>query len=117
MTTDDNTPPTKGDVRAQIFSQASMDKKSIPLNFYGAGIEIRQPSVGQIENLIDKSTNRMSFIQVLIDHAYVPGTKEKVFSQADYEQLQELPYTGDMAAVADAITKLTDVKVKEAEKN
>lgn len=111
------TKKTKGDLRAQIFSAQSMDKKAIPLSFYGADIEIRQPSVGEIEKLIDKDTQRISFVQVLIDHAYVPGSPDKVFDQADYDQLRDLPYTGDMSKVADAVTQLTNVKVKAAEKN
>lgn len=120
MTTDNGEmkpPVTKGSLRTIIFSSQNKDKKAILVPFYGAEIEIRQPSVGEIEKLIDKETQRMSFVQVLIDHAYVPGSPEKVFTAADYDELRDLPYSGDMAKVAETITALTNVNLKAAEKN
>lgn len=109
--------PSKDAMRAKIFSAQSMDRKTVVVPFYGADIELRQPSVGEIEKLFDKETGKMSFVNMLIDHAYVPGTSEKVFTFADHDQLKDLPFNEDMSKVAETISKLTNVNIKAAEKN
>ena len=109
--------PTKGSIRAQIFSSSNCHKKRIKVSFYGTELELRQPSVSEVEKLFDRDTNKISMVQVLIDHAYVPGTEEKVFTIADMDGLKDLPFSADVGRIADAIAKLTNVDVKAAEKN
>jgi len=108
---------TKDEMRAKIFSAQSMNRKTILVPFFGADIELRQPSVGEVEKLLDRETGKVSMVQVLIDHAYVPGTDTKVFDFADLDQLKTLPFNEDMSKVAEAVGQLTNVNVKAAEKN
>lgn len=110
-------PVTRDSLRAKIFAAKNTTRKTIKVPFYDAEIELRQPTVGEIEKLTDPETGKTSMVTILIDYAYVPGTDTKMFDVADAEQLTSMPFGSDMAKVADAITELTNVKVKEAEKN
>ena len=112
------TPPAfdRAASRATIFSANAMAKKSIVLPFYGAQIELRQPAIGELEGLSDGDTS-IPIVNILVRHAYVPGTDEKMFDFADTEQLKLLPFNDEMKAVSEAIGQLTNVQVSVAEKN
>lgn len=105
---------TRDSIRSAILSSESKRRKSKVLPFFGQDIEIRQPSVG---DMMKFSEGNKSFIQVLIDFAFVPGTNEKVFEATDKAALEELPFNEDVQAVLDAVTELTSASVKDAEKN
>ena len=109
----------RDDLRTKIFSGAT-NRESITITFFGADIELRQPTVGQLQNMLEEQSNRQGNIplpQYLIQYAYVPGTDDKVFDQADLAGLMDLPYNQDMIIVANAVGKLSGVNVPVAEKN
>lgn len=80
---------SRDQLRSKIFSE----KVKIDLITLDDGqeIEVRQPSVGLlldvvgIENLKDRMT------RMLIESCFVPGTNEKVFEDADRDSLMSLP--------------------------
>lgn len=111
--------PTRDATRAKIFAAENKQGESVLLKFFGTEIELKQPSIGEIqkfgENVVDGG--RIPFAQILVDYAYVPGTTEKVFELGDIESLNQLPFNADIQAVVDTIEQFTNLSVKDAEKN
>ena len=107
----------RDEIRAKILSQENMRGKSVELKFFGADIELRQPSLGQIQQYMESGDNKISLIRMLLDYAYVPGTDERVFEAGDVEALSQLPFGEDMSKVAAAIEKFTSLVIGDAEKN
>lgn len=104
-------------LRALIFSAEKAKPKTVALNFFGADIELRQPSVGDIQKYMESESQTMSMVSVLIDYAYVPGTDEKVFDPADADTLKALPFNEDVRKATEAINTFTNVVLGDAEKN
>jgi hypothetical protein len=115
-----NTPKTRDDIRKAIFSADASKRQSIKLNFFGTEIELRQASIMEVQAQIERratSNGTVSIADYLIDYAYVPGTDEKVFESGDKETIAQLPFNKDMTKLTEAITSLTNIDVKAAEKN
>lgn len=111
-----NTSSTKRDeLRGKIFVEGKPRSKMI--TFFGAEIELRQPSVNELEKAQAERGTESSMADILIQYAYVPGTDEKVFEIHDLASLKELPFGPDFATLTEAITELTQIDVKAAAKN
>lgn len=108
---------TRDELRSAILSSANMKRKSVKLKFFGAEIELLQPTAGDIMRYMDDSTKSLNIANVLLDYAYVPGTEEKVFEEGDLENIKQLPFNEDMQALVKAIEQFTNIMVGEAEKN
>lgn len=104
-------------LKSRIFSSVNKRLRSEKVEFFGAQIEVRQATVGETLDMRLGDDDRPMLIHVLLNYVYVPGTQEKVFSEADVDQLQSLPYGPEMEMVMSAWRKLTQVNVGEAEKN
>jgi hypothetical protein len=105
-------------LRGAIFSGSSFKRESIVL--FGQEIEVRQPSVEQLRKLSDISKSakdKNAIINLMIDYTYVPGTDEKVFEQADYEQLSNLPAGDWLITYQKAWVRLAGINEEELEKN
>lgn len=101
--------PNRQDIRAKIF--ASRQPKAERITFYGTEIEIRQPLIGSIygrpETESDEEAAQYTSIRMLIEYAFVPGTDERVFDDADLDSLLTLPMESDMLEALRAIGRLT----------
>lgn len=104
-------------IRGTILASDNYKRDAIELDFFGAQIELRQPTTGDILRYTDSNSNALSLISILLDYAYVPGTNEKVFEEGDVEELKQLPYNKDMQALIKAIERFTNVMISDAEKN
>ena len=107
---------TRDEMRSKIFSKKF---KSVEVELFGTKVEIKQPSLGQMIAVADRATASKSspLVAMMIEYCYVPGTTEKVFEAADEQQILSLPTGAWMTTFNDALTKLTDIDVSEAEKN
>lgn len=105
----------KDDIRSKILSSDSKKGKAEVIKFFGTEIEIRQPTLRDLVNYAGKE--KTSFVDTLLEYAYVPGTNEKVFEEADRDGLLDLPFGEDAQRVGDVIAKFTNMSVDTAVKN
>lgn len=109
------TPPTRDKLRELIFGNGK--PASTMIEFFGQTIELRQPSVAEVEKMHADGAKLSSTIDMLVRYAHVPNTEEKVFEIADIEVLSTMPWGPDLTRATNAIAKLTGVDVEGAEKN
>lgn len=104
---------TRDDIRAKVF--AKKDLKSKTLDFFGTQIELRQPKLSDILQAQQEAANQQedgissAVVNILLQYAYVPGTSEKVFEEADKAALLELPFDENLIGVTEALEELTKV--------
>jgi hypothetical protein len=112
------TPTNREDIRNKIFN-TTVRCNSVQVDFFGTQIEIRQPTVGRMQKMMDERSegNKFSMAHYLIEYAYMPGEDVKVFEPGDVDSIMALPYNEDMIRVAETITKLTTLDLDAAEKN
>ena len=89
--------------------------KTLLVNAFGIELEMRQPSLGDILDLQYMENTKQILIQSLINYCYVPGTKERVFDDADKDIIEALPFDDNFTAIQEAIADLTGVDI-DAEK-
>lgn len=105
----------RDNIRTEIFKNAK--PLSIEMTFFGAEIELKQPSMKAImdaQSLEDKS---LAGAMMVIRYAFVPGTNDRVFDDADIALIQDMPFGSDMALLNENITKLTGIDIEAEVKN
>lgn len=95
-------------LRSKILG-AKQERVSITL--FGAEIEILQPSVGDVVKQAESSPQSM-VVQLLLNNAYVPGTKIKVFDEADLDGLLNRPFGTEMRRVSQLMNQLMGIEVE-----
>jgi len=102
-------------LRAKIFSEKV--KHTVVLLDDGQSVEVRQSTVGQLLESIEKEDLQQRLIQMLIEACYVPGTDERVFDDADFDSLLAMPSGGVYQKLMDAVNEqLLEGSLKDAEK-
>lgn len=107
-------------LRDAIFSEENRKPNSTTIEVFGQVVEIRQPTLFQITSVGKASAANEkipAFVRMLIEYLYVPGTDDKLFELADADSLASMPSGKWINDINEAFTKLTNVDVKEAEKN
>jgi len=99
-------PPSRDSIRAGVFASRQVKKKVV--KFFGCTIEIRQPQLADILQARQEG-EKDGVIGILIDHAYVPGTDQKLFEDTDKAALLQLPFGQDFVDVSSALEELTNV--------
>jgi len=94
-------------VRANIFARKELRKKVI--NFFGEEIELRQPQLGDIISARENDDRQAAVIETLIKYAFIPGTEEKVFEDADADSFKTMPFGADFLRINQALEELTEV--------
>lgn len=109
----------RDELRAKIFSAENRKLKTKVIELLGTTVEIRQPTLAQINKLSKMSADDKipALIRIMVEYCYVPGTTEKVFELSDAESLSTLPSGKWLSDFNAAVEELTGVNVKEAEKN
>lgn len=104
---------TRDEIRAKILGSKA---KSKTIEFFGAEIELRQPTLGVILEHRKAEGDIDALQMMLISYAYVPGTSDLVFDEADVDALMELPFGKDMNVLTTTVGELMgqDVKAVEA---
>lgn len=111
---------SRNDIRAAMFSQERKKAASEEITLFGEKVELRQPTLAQVNRLARASANDTKVphvVRVLIEYCYIPGTDEKVFEEGDANMLAEMPSGSWLNDFNTALEKLAGVNVKEAEKN
>ena len=106
---------TRDDLRAQIFAPKAFKSRSLKL--FGAEVEIRQPSLGDILTFQDEVDKQTGLILLLTGYCYVPGTNEKVFEEADADGILNMPFGDDLIKLNEIIEELTGIDVAGEEGN
>ena len=101
-------------IRTAIFAGKA---KTLPVNAFGVKLELRQPSMGELLDLQDLPNQKSRVVASLIRYCYVPGTKEKVFDEADTNSILALPFDKNFIAINDAIAELTGIDLEEEKGN
>ena len=52
-------------------------------------------------------------INTLVGYAYIPGTDEKIFEDADAASLKQLPFGADLQRIMKALETLTEVNFQK----
>ncbi len=112
-------PASRDNIRSKIFSGANKHRKSKVIDFMGEDVEVRQPTVKQVQDLAKEARKEDSDAVLLsiMEYCYVPGTDEKVFDAADKDELLGLPVGDWLNNLNKAIEEMTGVDVSMAEKN
>lgn len=97
----------RNDLRTRLFS---IKPKTKIITVNGQEIEVRQPPVKAILDSADPENRKASIVRMIINYCYVPGTDEKVFEDADFDTILEMPFGSDWMALSTAIDDLVDVK-------
>ena len=101
-------------IRTAIFAGKA---KTLKVNAFGVKLEMRQPSMGEILDLQDLPDQKSRVVASLVRYCYVPGTKEKVFDEADKDSILALPFDENFTKINDAIAKLTGIDLEEEKGN
>jgi len=96
---------TRNDIRKSIF--AAKNRLSETVEFLGAQIEIRQPTLGDALDYQQEEDRKIGMAKILISYCYLPDTDVRVFEEADTDMILGLPFGADMVRVNRAINKLT----------
>lgn len=108
---------SRNTIRAAILNAKNTSRKSKLIDFFGQSIEIRQPTLGQL-NAMTEDDKTPTIITLLLEYCYVPGSKnEKIFEESDKEELLQIPTGEWLGQFNKAIEELTGINVEVAEKN
>ncbi len=102
---------SRNELRAQIFAAKELKREII--TFFGAEIELRQPTLGDILTVRDSDDRQAAVVGILMNYAYVPGSDEKVFEEGDAATILEMPWNSDFTKLNSALERLTDINFNE----
>lgn len=105
----------RDNIRDKMFTSHEFKREMITV--FGADVEIVQPSLGQILKAQENPDRSDAVIDLMIEYCYVPGTSEKVFTDADKESIKGFPAGMDIVKISTAIANMTSIDVQDAEKN
>lgn len=106
------------DLRAKIFSSANHELKREVIDFFGSKIEVRQPTLSEAIDMSMKQDEMGSATLFVLTHfCYVPGTDQRVFSDADNDSLKGLPAGKWVQDLGNAFSRVQGTSVETTEKN
>lgn len=114
------------ELRNKIFAAENKKPKSKVFSFFGVDIELRQSTLLEMtklaENTVDPLVDpdappQINAVRMVISNSYVPGTDERVFDDADYDQLASMPFGPDVTRMMSAVNELTGLNITAAAKN
>lgn len=119
-------PLTKADLLNIVFRKENFVPKTVRVTFFGVELELRQPKLKQIfedsarlkadkERGIENDTKLI--IDVLLHHAFIPGTNDHLFDESHVDQISELPQSADFNQLVKAYTALLGGTVDDKVKN
>lgn len=106
---------TRDGIRGAIFSSDKLKPQTKVIEFFGQNIEIRQPDLRTILSISAGNDRQSAMVDMIIAYAFVPGTEEKIFEEADKDSLLSIPFGQDFQRLQKAITAMTDVNMLTAD--
>ena len=110
-----STTPTRDDIRAAIFGSEESKIQKRLVQFFGAQVEVRQPTLGQILAAQQNPDRQAAVIDQLVANTYIPGTETKVFEIEDADQFKEMPFGDNFIRVSEAFEDMSSVNFREGE--
>lgn len=111
----------RDELRGKIFSNIKKRFRRKKVEFAGVELEIRQPSVKDMLNLRNANEGgddlQAAMVTMIVNHCYIPDTDERVFEEADREQLLSMPFDKGFADINNAIAEMTGVDIEGSAKN
>lgn len=98
---------TRDELRSRIF--ASRKPKSKVVKFFDVEIELRQPTLGDIVRAQQNEDRQAAVIETLVKYAFIPGTDDHLFDEADAESFETMPFGADFLRVSNALEELTEI--------
>ncbi len=101
-------------IRSKVLGESHKPKYKI-IEFFGADVEIRQPTLGSIIDAQNAEDAKEGVINILLTRTYVPReegaepSEELIFDASDEEVLRGLPFGADLIRVSEALTELSGV--------
>ncbi len=105
---------TRDQLRKALIGDRHAPKKELVMLF-GCEIELRQPTLASILEARTDDDEQARTTDVFLKYAYVPGTDELVFEEADRDIILNWPFTEELMTVQTTIAKLTGVDLGDAE--
>ena len=106
---------TRDELRSKIFASKAFMTQEITL--FGATVELRQPTLGQILSAQEEDDRKVGLLRLLVEYCFVPGTDERVFEDGDLESIMNMPFSKDIEELNKVMLGLTNIDVLGAEKN
>lgn len=110
---EDSKHPTRDEIRGAIFATKKLAKEEV--EFFGQKIELRQPRLSDvisIQNAAKEGGTQSAIVEALIKYAFIPGTDEHLFEEADTAEFLQMPFGQDLINVADALERLSKVNFR-----
>ena len=100
-------------LRSKLLSTHKPESRLITL--FGAEIELRQPQLQDVMKARETEDPADRAADMIIRYAYVPGTNERVFEEADKDTIVQWPFGGEFMELQKALTSLTGIDMDAAE--
>lgn len=117
---------SRDSIRAATLGRARQVKSRI-IETEDTQVEVRQPSIKARSNIFrrakvqsgDRDRMDMGELQItaVIECCFVPGTVERVFSEADRESLENAPAGSFVDELSSAVLELLNVDAEDLAKN
>lgn len=101
---------SRDSIRTAIFAE-KVSRSVVTLD-NGAEVEVRDGNVGDMLDAISVDDVKKRVARLLINSCYVPGTEEKVFEEADFDSLMELPANGVYKKLMDAVNERANLDTR-----
>jgi hypothetical protein len=89
-------------IRAAILNASAEDEL---VSIYGQTVAVRTPALEDLLQYRDAQNDDYSMARAIANNVYMPGTDERVFTDADVEVLMKAKFTPDMKRLNKAIMK------------
>lgn len=108
--------PTRDELRKRLLGNVSDRFKKTTIKLFGEELELRQPALREIMHGKELD-GKDAIVDLIITHAFVPGTDTLVFEEGDRETLLNYPFGTDWNDMVREMNKLCGVNVEAAAKN
>ena len=102
------------ELRARLIGDRH-DPDSKVVSLFGVEIELRQPTLLAILEAREHDDEKTRTTDVFLKYAFVPGTDELIFEEADRDTILNWPFTEELLAVQTTIADLTGIDLGDAE--
>lgn len=94
---------SKDEIRFAILSAPTEDEV---LSVFGVQVEVRSPALEDLMQYRNASTDDSILARAIVNNVYVPGTGERVFTEADIPELMKTRFSPDMRKLNKAVQRV-----------
>lgn len=114
-----NLRPTRDELRAAFFDPQFTEVKPTQMTWNGVTFDWYRPTIKQLQEAQDNEVGegRNFMVRLICDYSYMPGTKERLFEDEDYERLINMPLSTEWQENIRKIGAAIGLGVEEKAKN